>query len=155
MEGMKMAALAREDYLENTIQHWKHISPVIHQPQNTDEYEKLSYFLDQLLDLVREDESHELMGLVDVISHMIAMYDEEHVESLEKGNSIDVLKFLMEQHALNQRDLKNEIGSQGVVSEILNGKRQLNVTQIRKLSERFNVSPATVVVLSIINTLIP
>jgi HTH-type transcriptional regulator/antitoxin HigA len=39
--------------------------------------------------------------------------------------------------------LKNEIGSQGVVSEILNGKRQLNITQIRKLSERFKISPAT------------
>ena len=49
----------------------------------------------------------------------------------------------MEQHDLKQTDLNNEIGSQGVVSEILNGKRKLNVTQIRKLSERFKVSPAT------------
>jgi HTH-type transcriptional regulator/antitoxin HigA len=49
----------------------------------------------------------------------------------------------MKQHALNQRDLKNEIGSQGVVSEILNGKRQLNITQIKKLAERFRVSPVT------------
>lgn len=138
-----MAALAHNDFLENTIQHWKHISPVIHEPQNTDEYKKLSRFLDRLLDMVGEDESHELMGLVDVISHMIAMYDEEHVDSLQKGTSIDALKFLMKQHVLNQRHLKNEIGSQGVVSEILNGKRQLNVTQIRKLSERFNVSPTT------------
>ena len=140
---MKMTALARNDFIENTIQHWKHISPVIHEPQNTDDYEKLSHFLDRLLDMVGEDESHELMGLVDVISHMIAMYDEEHVDSLEKGTGLDALKFLMEQHHLKQTDLKSEIGSQGVVSEILNGKRQLNVTQIRKLSERFNVSPAT------------
>ena len=138
-----MTTLARNNFLENTIQHWKHISPVIHEPQNTDDYEKLSSFLDQLLDMVGEDESHELMGLIDVISHMIAIYDKEHVESLEKGTGIDALKFLMGQHALNQRDLKKEIGSQGVVSEILNGKRQLNVTQIRKLSERFKVSPAT------------
>ena len=138
-----MTALARNDFLENTIRHWKHISPVVHEPQNMDEYEKLSRFLDRLLDMVGENESHELMGLVDVISHMTVMYDEDHVESLEKGTGIDALKFLMEQHALNQRDLKNEMGSQGVVSEILNGKRQLNVTQIRKLSERFNVSPAT------------
>src|SRR3990167_5754892 len=141
MEGMNMTALARNDFLENTIRHWKHISPVVHEPQNMDEYEKLSRFLDRLLDMVGENESHELMGLVDVISHMTVMYDEDHVESLEKGTGIDALKFLMEQHALNQRDLKNEMGSQGVVSEILNGKRQLNVTQIRKLSERFNVSP--------------
>ena len=138
-----MTTLARNNFLENTIQHWKHISPVIHEPQNTDEYEKLSRVLDRLLDRVGEDESHELMGLIDVISHMISMYDDAHVESLETGTGIDALKFLMEQHALNQRDLKNEMGSQGVVSEILNGKRQLNVTQIKKLSERFKVSPTT------------
>jgi len=35
-----------------------------------------------------------------------------------------------------------EIGSQGVVSEILNGKRELNVRQIRELANRFHVSPA-------------
>ena len=30
-----------------------------------------------------------------------------------------------------------------VVSEILNGKRSLNIRQIKALAERFNVSPAT------------
>lgn len=35
-----------------------------------------------------------------------------------------------------------EIGSQGVVSEILNGKRELNVRQIRALADRFHVSPS-------------
>ncbi|KTC70144.1 Antitoxin HigA [Legionella birminghamensis] len=138
-----MTALAHNDFIQDTIQCWKKISPVIHEPQNTDDYEKLSSLLDNLLDVVGEDESHELMGLIDVISHMISVYDDEHYQFLEEGTGIDALKFLMEQHDLNQNDLKNEIGSQGVVSEILNGKRQLNVTQIRKLSERFKVSPAT------------
>ena len=138
-----MAALAHNDFMDNTIQHWKHISSVIHEPQNMDDYEELSGFLDRLLDIVGENESHELMGLVDVISHMIVMYDEEHFEALENGSGIDALKFLMQQHKLNQGDLNNEVGSQGVVSEILNGKRQLNITQIRKLSERFKVSPIT------------
>jgi HTH-type transcriptional regulator/antitoxin HigA len=140
---MNMTALAPNDFILDTIQCWKKISPVIHEPQNTDDYEKLSSLLDSLLDVVGEEESHELMGLIDVISHMISIYDDEHYQFLEEGTGIDALKFLMEQHDLNQNDLKNEIGSQGVVSEILNGKRQLNITQIRKLSERFKVSPAT------------
>ena len=46
----------------------------------------------------------------------------------------------MAEHEMNQRDL-TEIGSQGVVSEILNGKRELNVRQIKALSKRFHVSP--------------
>jgi len=138
-----MTALARNNYLEETIQHWKHISPVIHDPQNDDDYGKLASILDQLLDRVGDNESHELMGLVDVISHMITMYDENHEEHLQKGSGIDALKFLMEQHGLDQSDLKNEIGSQGVVSEILKGKRQLNISHIKKLAERFHVTPAT------------
>jgi HTH-type transcriptional regulator/antitoxin HigA len=137
-----MVALEKNNFID-TIQHCKHIAPVIHEPQNADDYDKLSSFLDKLLDMVGEDESHELMGLVDVISHMIAMYDEEHQhDEFEKATGINALKFLMEQHGLKQTDLK-EIGSQGVVSEILNAKRQLNVTQIKSLSERFGVSPVT------------
>jgi HTH-type transcriptional regulator / antitoxin HigA len=57
---------------------------------------------------------------------------------------VQALKFLMEQHSLRQSDLP-EIGSQGVVSEILTGKRELNIRQIRALSERFGVSPVTFV----------
>ena len=52
----------------------------------------------------------------------------------------DTLRLLMEEHKLTQADLP-EVGSQGVVSEILRGKRALNVRQIRALSKRFGVSP--------------
>jgi HTH-type transcriptional regulator/antitoxin HigA len=38
-----------------------------------------------------------------------------------------------------------EIGSQGVVSEVLAGKRELNTRQIRALAKRFGVSPAVFV----------
>ena len=51
----------------------------------------------------------------------------------------EVLRFLMEEHGLTQSDLP-EVGSQDVVSEILSGKRELNVRQIRALAERFGVS---------------
>lgn len=138
-----MSALAQNDYLEDTIQHWKHISSIIHEPQTDDEYDQLASMLDRLLDIVGDDETHELMGLVDVISHMISMYDDAHEDQLSEGSGIDALKFLMEQHGLDQSNLKNEIGSQGVVSEILNGKRQLNITHIKKLAKRFHVTPAT------------
>lgn len=47
----------------------------------------------------------------------------------------------MEEHGPAQSDLP-EVGSQGVVSEVLSGKRELNVRQIRALAKRFHVSPA-------------
>ena len=56
----------------------------------------------------------------------------------------DLLRFFMEEHNLSQSDVP-EVGSQGVVSEVLSGKRELNVRQIRALSERFGVSPSVFV----------
>jgi HTH-type transcriptional regulator/antitoxin HigA len=47
----------------------------------------------------------------------------------------------MQQQNLSQVDLK-ELGSQGVVSELLSGKRELNVRQIKSLSRRFNLPAA-------------
>ena len=58
-----------------------------------------------------------------------------------EGNPNDTLKYLMKEHDLKQSDL-TEIGSQGVVSEILSGKRELNTRQIKLLSRRFHVSPS-------------
>lgn len=136
-----MSAL-RANNLKNTIKHWKHIANDIHEPLNKDDYDKLSKMLDNLLDIVGSDENHELIGLVDVISHMITMYDEHKKYQINNISGIKALKFLMEQHNLNQSDLP-EIGSQGVVSEILNGKRILNVSQIKKLSRKFHVSAET------------
>jgi len=52
-----------------------------------------------------------------------------------------MLRYLMDEHGLRQSDL-SEIGSQGVVSDVLHGKRQLNARQIRALAKRFGVSPA-------------
>jgi HTH-type transcriptional regulator/antitoxin HigA len=46
----------------------------------------------------------------------------------------------MEEHGLTQKDLP-EIGSQGVVSEILVGRRRLNVRQIQALAARFGIDP--------------
>ena len=70
----------------------------------------------------------------------IETYESHYVNKIE-GNSIDALNALIGEHGLKQSDL-SEIGSQGVVSEILSGKRQLNVHQIKILGNRFKVSPA-------------
>ncbi len=135
----KMSTMRTHTDLNNTIKHWKCIASDIHEPLNNEDYKRLSDILDRLLDIVGENEKHELIGLVDVISHMISMYDDQKKYSISNISGISALKFLLEQHNLNQSDLP-EIGSQGVVSEILSGKRQLNIKQIKILSHRFHVS---------------
>ena len=104
-------------------------------------YAKMTKILESLLDEAGADESHPIMGLIDVVADLIDDYESE-VHPLPQTNGVDALKFLMEQHKLKQADLY-VIGSQGVVSEILTGKRELNLRQVRALSERFGVSADT------------
>jgi HTH-type transcriptional regulator / antitoxin HigA len=108
---------------------------------NEQEYDAAVARLNALLDEVGDDESHPLYGLLDTLGILIEAYDNKHYP-LPDCNGIDALIYLMEEHSLSQSDLL-ELGSQGVVSEILNGKRKLNVRQIQALAKRFKVSPAT------------
>lgn len=106
-------------------------------------YRRMVAMLEALLDETTGDENHPAMGLVDIVGDLIEDYEAVH-HPLPDVTGVQALKFLMEQHGLKQADLR-EIGSQGVVSEILAGNRELNIRQIRALGERFGVSPATFV----------
>jgi HTH-type transcriptional regulator/antitoxin HigA len=127
--------------LKTAVKHWRYVSPILTFPKNEKEYQSLVARLDKLLDIVGENEKHELMGLVDLLSNLIAIYEDNHLEVV-KGRGIDALKFLMKAHGLYQADLQ-EIASQGVISEILAGKRKLNLRQIKLLAKRFKVEPET------------
>jgi HTH-type transcriptional regulator/antitoxin HigA len=119
--------------------HWQAVKSVF-SIRNEAEYEAAIEHLNELLDVVGTDESHPLYSMLDTLGTLIHSYEEQHEVQPEAGGK-DVLAYLMEEHGLHQSDLP-EIGSQGVVSEILSGKRELNVRQIRALSKRFAVSPA-------------
>lgn len=128
--------------LATAIEHWQYIQPIAAYPTNETEFEELISRLDELLDKVGDNENHYLMGLIDVLSRQIERYEEEHYLMAEGKKGINALKFLMDSHQIHQADLP-EIGSQGVVSEVLNLKRTLNVRQIKLLAKRFHVTPAT------------
>ena len=119
---------------------WPDIQPIFSVPHNEKDYNKLVNLLDSLIDEVGNNENHPLTSLMETIGSLIETYESQYINEIE-GNPIDALNALMEEHGLKQLDL-SEIGSQGVVSEILSGKRQLNVRQIQMLSKRFKVSPA-------------
>jgi len=106
-------------------------------------YGHMTEILEALLDEIKGNEQHADMGLVDIVSDLIADYESQH-HLLPDATGVQALKFLIDQHGLKQSELP-EIGSQGVVSEILTGKRELNIRQVRALSERFGVSAATFV----------
>jgi HTH-type transcriptional regulator / antitoxin HigA len=49
---------------------------------------------------------------------------------------------LVLQRELKQKDLVPVFGSQGVASEVLNGKRSISKAQAKALGDFFHVSPA-------------
>ena len=104
------------------------------------DYDRAAALLNRLLDEVGTDEAHPLYELLDTLGTIIHAYEETHYP-IPESDGPEVLQYLMDEHGLKQSDLP-EIGSQGVISEILRGKRGLNVRQIQLLSKRFGVSPA-------------
>lgn len=129
--------------LKQAIKHWDYIAPLVAYPKNEKAFNQLVSDLDQLLDIVGKDEKHPLIGLIDIISDLITTYESnQETKQISRKKGIDALKFLMEANQLGQADLP-EIASQGVLSEILNGKRLLNLRQIKLLAKRFHVDPAT------------
>lgn len=118
---------------------WDVIAPIL-SITSEDDYLRSVERLNFLVDLIGDDETHALYSLLDTLGVVIEAYEEEHVEIPEVSGA-EVLKYFMDEFNLTQSDLP-EVGSQGVVSEVLNGKRELNLRQIKMLGTRFHVSPA-------------
>ena len=125
--------------LQEIEQHWTAIRPIF-LIRTDEEYDQAVTVLDELIDTVGSNEHHIFFELMDMLGSRIYDYEEAHYPMPDVGGT-EALHYLMVEHALKQADL-HEIGSQGVVSEILNGKRELNARQIKLLATRFHVSPA-------------
>jgi len=113
------------------------LSELLRRPEDEDDYDALVSAIDELLEITGDDESHPLMSLVDIIGDWIEEWDRTH-HPMAKASGDEVLGYMMREHGLTQSDLPG-VGTQSVVSEILSGKRKLNLRQIRWLAERFNV----------------
>ncbi len=125
--------------LQDIANVWPSISNVFSVPHTDNDYENLVSLLDGLIDEVGENENHPLSSLMESIGNLIETYENNYI-SPNLGSPTESLRYLMKEHGLKQSDLP-EIGSQGVVSEIMKGKRSLNIRQIKELSMKFGISP--------------
>jgi HTH-type transcriptional regulator/antitoxin HigA len=129
--------------IKQIINHWGYLLSYTHIPRTKSEYEEQLHFIDKLMEEARQQKNkndERITSLLKVCAKNIEAY-ETHRFPTKTASPIEVLKFLMEEHGLDQNDLP-EIGSQSLVSKILNGERQLTVDHIKYLSKRFGVSPA-------------
>jgi len=89
----------------------------------------------------KESPTREEEKYADLLATLIEAYEEEH-DPIPDASPLEVLRSLMDANDLRQKDLVSIFGSESIVSEVLNEKRDLNRSHIEKLSKRFNVSPA-------------
>jgi len=125
--------------LENISKAWPTVKAIFSVPHSEKDYNALVKTLDSLIDEVGNDQNHKLAPVMETIGNLIENYEAQEYK-INESSPIEALKYLMQEHGLKQSDLK-EIGSQGVVSEILTGKRTLNIEQVKKISNKFHVSP--------------
>jgi len=78
--------------------------------------------------------------LAELLTLLIEDFEEKRYR-LPRAKPLDILRFLMGQHSLLQKDLVDVFGTRSIVSEVLSGKRELNKEHIARLSARFHVSP--------------
>jgi HTH-type transcriptional regulator/antitoxin HigA len=104
--------------------------------------EEHAFFTGALYELDQRSEkwTAEERELADLLTLLVEDFEEKHY-ALPKASPVEAIQFLMEQHGLLQKDLVDVFGTASIVSEVLSGKRELNKEQIRRLSERFHVSP--------------
>ena len=79
---------------------------------------------------------------IELLTLLVERYEQEHY-AIPKADPVSVVRFLIRQQNLTQRDLIPQFGSESAVSMFMRGQRNLTLEQVRKLSARFKL-PADV-----------
>ncbi len=119
--------------------HWMVIRPLFSLHTEYD-YDLAVEHLNELLDEIGTNERHPLYELLDTLGAVIHAYEEQHYP-IPESTSGDMIQFFMDEQRLLPSELP-EIGSEQTVQAIIDGTRELTVSQIRAISQRFHVSPA-------------
>lgn len=109
---------------------------VIENEQENEAYTEILYALDRRSESLSPAEKE----IAELLTLLIEDFEEKRYR-LPRAKPLEVLSFLMEEHGLKQKDLVDVFGTPSIVSEVLNGKRDLNKDHIARLSKRFHVSP--------------
>lgn len=76
---------------------------------------------------------------LDVLATLIDAYEAEHYP-MDPPDPIEAIKFRMEQQGLTRKDLEPLIGTRTRVAEVLNRRRGLSVSMIRRLHAGLGIS---------------
>lgn len=107
--------------------------------ENEEEYQQARHLLINLIS--KQDRLPEETAMVKLMATIIKDFDAKQPKT-EPASPQEVLLHLIEANNRAQADLVGKIGSKGVVSKIVNGKRSISKAQAKILGEMFKVSPS-------------
>jgi HTH-type transcriptional regulator / antitoxin HigA len=116
-------------------------------PKIIETYEEYEQFLAVAERLIfkKQDRTPEETVLFRLLVKLIRDYEEEtyNLKEWSKTAPHELLQHLIEARGMKQVDLVGILSpSKGLVSSIVNGKREISKTQAKKLGEFFNISPS-------------
>lgn len=79
--------------------------------------------------------------LIALFTVLVEQYEAKH-DPVPDAEPTAIIRHLMEARNLRQKDLLDVFGTESIASEVLRGKRELTKQHIRRLSRKFNASPA-------------
>lgn len=82
--------------------------------------------------------------MLDALIALTTAYEDKHY-AIPKASALEVLKFAMDSNGRTQADLGRLLGSRSRASEIMNGRRDLNLEQIRVLAREWHIPAAALV----------
>jgi HTH-type transcriptional regulator/antitoxin HigA len=104
---------------------------------------ELEVYTDALFHLTAlENPSVSEAEAIELLTLLVERYEQAHYP-IPAADPVSVVRFLIEQQHLTQRDLIPQFGSESAVSMFLAGLRKLTLEQVRRLSARFKL-PADV-----------
>jgi HTH-type transcriptional regulator/antitoxin HigA len=80
----------------------------------------------------------------DALVLLIEEYEMRHYP-IERASPVEVVKAVMEANNYTRSDLVAVIGSKSRAADLLNGRREINLDQIRKLSKAWGIPPAALI----------
>ena len=126
--------------LANPAEMIAHGAPrVIHNDQELEAYTEALFQLTAL-----EKPSPSEAEAIELLTLLVERYEQAHYP-IPVADAVSVVRFLIVQQHLTQRDLIPQFGSESAVSMFLTGQRKLTLDQVRKLSARFKL-PADIFV---------
>ena len=78
---------------------------------------------------------------LNVLGTLVHEYEEKH-KPIPDISGVELLKALIAELGLRQKDLVPIFKTESIVSEVMSGQRNLTVNHIRQLAEFFHISPA-------------